>query len=771
MKRKTSQSLSVRSPLRAFVFASVLGCVALPAWGFESFTVSDIEVRGLQQTEVGTVYNYLPVRTGTALDEEGAREAIRALYATGFFEDVQLGREGDKLVVTVRERPTIAKINLKGVKAFPEDKLKESLKDIGLIERRVFNAATLDQVVTELERQYYGMGYYAAKVKVDIKKLERNRVQVDVQVDEGKPAKIHQVNVVGNEAYPRKRILGLFSLSPTGALSWFSKNDQYSRQKLAGDLEKLRSYYMDRGYLDFDIESTQVTVSPDRRNVFVTVNIKEGPVYRVRDVSLSGESELPKETLRKLITVKPGELFSRREITESANAISERLGEVGYAFANVNPVPKVDPDKHEISFDFQINQGRRVYVRHITVSGNNRTRDYVVRREFRQMEGGWYDAKKIKRSRERLNRLGFFDEVNLETPAVPDAPDQVDINVKVTERSTGQFMLGVGYSNAQGILFNGSVSQNNFMGKGQVLSASVDISDLTKSFNLSFTEPYFTPDGISIGGDLYRTDTNTQRLVIAQYRQVTTGAGARLGVPITEDINDIMRLGYETTELQLSTDSPQRYQDFVNQFGNQVSSIKAGNTLVFDTRDSVIFPTKGWNSRLITDGTLPGGDLRYFRVEGKTQYFRPLTKTFTGMLNAEYGFVNGYSGRPVPFFQNFYLGGPNSVRGYRTFSLGPKDNDRVPIGATRKVQFNAEVLFPIPGMADSKNFRASTFFDAGWVYDDKYLPSFTDLRKSVGVGFQWISPLGPLRFNLAYPIGVKPEDEKEPFQFTIGTSF
>ncbi|WP_051181728.1 outer membrane protein assembly factor BamA [Thermithiobacillus tepidarius DSM 3134] len=772
MIKRTTSSSRRKHALRAAILAAALGLPALSAWAFEPFTVSDIQIRGLEQTDPGTVYNYLPIKTGTLLTEEGARAAIKALYDTGFFEDVQLGREGDRLVVTVRERPTIAEISLNGVKAFPQDKLKESLKDIGLVERRVFDPATLDQIVTELERQYYGMGYYAAKIKVEVERLERNRVRIRIDVDEGQPAKIQQVNVVGNRAFPRQTLIGLFSLGKTGAFSTFTKNDQYSRQKLLGDLEKLRSYYMDRGYLDFDIESTQVTVTPDRRHVFITVNVKEGARYRVKSVSLSGQTDVPATELRKLITVQPGALFSRREVTESANAIADRLGDVGYAFANVNPVPAVDKDKHEVSFDFQVSQGRRVYVRRINVSGNNRTRDYVIRREFRQMEGAWYDASKIRRSKERVNRLGYFDEVNLETPAVPDASDQVDINVNVTERSTGQFMLGVGYSNAQGVLFNGSVTQRNFMGKGQILSASVDVSDLVKSFNLSFTEPYFTPDGISLGGDIYRTDTNTQRLIIAQYRQVTSGAAVRVGLPITEHVNDIVRLGYENTSLSLVEESPQRYKDFVATFGDNVSSVKASNTLVYDSRDSIIYPTKGWNNRLITEGTLPGGDLRYYRVELQGQYYRPITRSLTGFINAEYGFVNGYSGKGVPFFQNFYLGGPNSVRGYRTFSLGPLDPvDNVSLGGTRKVQLNTELLFPVPGMADSKSFRGSIFFDAGWVYDDKYLPSFSELRKSTGIGFHWISPLGPLRFSLAYPIGVKPGDRKEPFQFTIGTNF
>lgn len=772
MTKRPTRALSRKKVLHAAIFSAALGLSPLTAWAFTPFTVSDIQIHGLEHTDPGTVFNYLPIKVGSTVNEDNVRAAIAALYATGLFENVQIGHEGGRLVVTVRERPTIAAITLTGVKAFPQDKLKESLKDIGLVERRVFDPATLDQVVTELQRQYYAMGYYAAKVNVKVDHLARNRVALRIDVHEGKPAKIRQINIVGNHVFPRKTLIGLFSLSKPNAFSLFTKDDQYSKQKLAGDLEKLRSYYLDRGYLEFNIDSTQVNVTPDRRNVFITVNIKEGPQYHIKSVMMSGNTgDVPRPELEKLIKVKAGQLFSRREVSESTNAMLDRLADNGYALANINPAPEIDKKKRQVAINFQVNPGRRVYVRHIVISGNNKTRDYVIRREFRQLESSLYSASKIKRSKVRLDRLGYFDSVQLSTTPVPNMPDQVDIDVKVAERSTNQFNLAVGYSNAQGALFSGSVVFNNFRGKGQSLSMGVDISQLSKSFNLSFTEPYFTPDGISLGYDVYRTDTNTQRLVIAPYRQVTTGGGVRLGLPLTEHANDSIRLGYDVTDITTMDTSPPLYVNFVNTFGNRTTSLRLSNTLSYDSRDSYYFPTRGWFNQLTTEAALPGGSLRYYRVELQGQRYQPLFGDFVGLLNADYGLVNGYSGRPVPFFQNFYLGGPNSVRGYRTYSLGPQDSTGTPLGGTRKVQANAELFFPVPGLEDQKSIRGSVFFDSGWVYDGRYLPQFGDLRKSVGLGFSWFSPLGPLRFSWAFPIGAKPQDSTEPFQFTIGTNF
>lgn len=744
--------------------------LAMPTWAFDAYTVSAIEVRGLAHTEVGTVYNYLPVKVGKRLDAELARAAVAALYATDLFEDVQLGRDGDRLVVTVRERPVIASVSVSGVSAFPQDRFKDSLKDLGLTEARIFNRATLEQVTSELERQYYSTGYYAAKIKVKADALEGNRIAVRIDVDEGDAAVIREVSLIGNHAFADAVLLAQFELSKTTAFSGMRKNDQYSRQKLEGDIEKLRSYYMDRGYLDFDIESTQVTITPDRRAVFVAVSIREGALYHVDQIDIGGETQVPLDELRKLIKTQPGALFSRREIIESADAIEERLGNDGFAFASANPVPRIDKDTHKVSFDFQVRQGQRVYVRRIHISGNEQTRDYVVRREFRQLEGAWYDTGKVKRSRERVNRLGFFEDVTIDTVPVPDAPDQVDIDVKVKERSTGQFSLAIGYSSGQGLLFNGSVSLTNLLGRGQTLSASADFSGITKSYNLSFTEPYITPDGISLGGDLYRTDTNTQRLDISRYRQTVTGVGLRVGLPVTEQISDTLRLAYDDNKLDLNADAPPSYKNLVATYGNRFSSLKFGNVLAFDSRDSVLFPTSGWYDRLSTEIALPSADLRYYRVELQTQYYQPMPLSMFSLVNVEYGFVNGYAGKPVPLTQNFYMGGTNSVRGYRTYSLGPQEDD-LALGASRKAQLNMELFSPVPGAGDSASTKISLFFDAGWVYDGDYKVPISQVRKSVGIGFSWMSPLGPLRFSWAKAIDARPVDKLEGFQWTIGSNF
>lgn len=760
-----------------------LGTWATPAWAFAPFTVKNIEIRGLEHIAPGTVYNYLPIHIGEEIDDQKAQEAIKGLYATGFFKDVSIARSGDTLLVIVQERPIISSIKLEGVKAFSKDEVNSTLKGLGLVDRRIFNRAVLDQVVQGLQEQYNGMGYYAAKIHTHVETLPRNRVAIRIDVNEGEQATIKQLNIVGNKAFSESKLRGLFSLGAPTALSFYTKNDRYSREKLMDGLEKLRSFYMDRGYLDFDVESSQVQVTPDRRYVFITVNIHEGPVYHIQSVQLTGNLIVPKAELEKLVEVKAGDLFSRSKITDTNSAIADKLGDLGYAFANVTPVPKVDEKTREVAMDFQVDPGRQVYIRRIEITGNDKSRDYVVRRQFRQLEGALYDGALVRRSKERLQQTGFYDKIDTKTIPVPGHPDQLDLDVSVHERPTGSFSIGVGYSNAQGILFNGSISQNNFMGTGNALSFSANVGGLGTSYNLSFTDPYFTPDGISLGFNLYRNDTNLANLAVAPYREIEYGGTATLGIPVLEYVYDYMSLGYSSTTIDLTSLSPLIYTNYVNTFGPTNNAITVGNDLVYDSRNSPIFPTKGVYGSLSLKASVPPASLRWYKAELRGDYYHPFTSWLSGKIGARYGFINGYGGKNVPFFNNFYLGGPTTLPGYQTYALGPQVAG-YPVGGTREALVDANLYFPLPGLADNKNFRMSLFVASGWVYgvdpngnngagsySNSYFPSLGQMRTTAGIGFLWISPLGPLRLSIAAPLNKQPGDLTQPLQFTVGNNF
>ncbi|HRQ04802.1 MAG TPA: outer membrane protein assembly factor BamA, partial [Nitrosomonas halophila] len=505
----------------------------------DTFIVRDIRVEGIQRTEAGTVFSYLPIKVGDVLDSTKASAAIKALYATGFFKDVKLKAEGNLLIVQVQERPAIAQISIDGAKEFDKDKLKEGLKQAGLSESRIFSRSLLEKAEQELKRQYISRGKYAVKITTTTTPLERNRIGINFNIKEGKTARIRQINIVGNQAFREKKLLGLLNLKTPGLLTWFTKDDQYSKQKLSADLETLRSYYLDRGYLEFNIESTQVSITPDMKDIYITINVTEGPQYTVSDIKLAGELILPEEELRALIKLEPGGVFAREKLTESVKLISDRLGDEGYAFANVNASPELDKETRETAFTFFIDPGRRVYVRRINISGNDRTRDEVIRREFRQMEGAWHSTTQINRSRQRVDRLEFFTSVNVETPPVADVPDQVDINVSVVERPTGAIMFGAGYSDREGIILNGSIAQNNIFGTGNFLSLQVNTGSVNKIISASFTNPYYTINGVSLGLEAYKRDINTRSLSsVGVFNTDTTGANIRFGIPVAE--NDIV---------------------------------------------------------------------------------------------------------------------------------------------------------------------------------------------------------------------------------------
>ncbi|MEW6415465.1 MAG: outer membrane protein assembly factor BamA [Pseudomonadota bacterium] len=753
---------------------AVAAALALqPAYAEEDFVVRDIRVEGIQRTEAGTVFSYLPVKVGDRITDEKTAAAIKALYATGFFKDVRLEARDGVLIVTVEERPSIAKITLKGIKEFSEDDLKNGLKQTGLAEGRVLDRAMVDKAEQELRRQYFNRGKYAVDIKTTLTPLERNRVAVQFDVVEGDSAKIQRINIVGNKAFKEKELLGQFTSTTPGWLTWYTKNDQYSQARLAGDIEALRSFYLNRGYLEFNVDSTQVSISPDKQGIYITVNITEGPQYRVSDVKLAGQMLVPEAELQKLITLKPGEIFVRDRLTETTKKIGERLGNDGYAFANVNAVPELDKDKNTVAFTLFVDPGRRVYVNRVNIAGNTKTRDEVVRREIRQMEGAYYDAEKINRSRERINRLGFFNEVNIETPAVTGTTDQVDVNVSVAEKSTGNIMLGAGFSSSEGLVLSTSVSQANVFGTGNRLSAQINSGSVNTVYALSFTNPYYTIDGISLGYDVYRRDVDSSSLSNTGYFENSTlGLGVRFGLPVNE--RDFISLGasYEQNSVKVDGTSPSQWRNFVTTYGNDNDTLRLDASWARDSRDNFLFPTRGLLQRVAAEIGTPVGSLQYYKLSLQHQQYFPLGRDFTFMLNGELGLGDGLSGKPLPFFKNFYAGGVSSVRGFESGTLGPKDpTTGDALGGNKRVVANAELFFPLPGLKDDKAFRMSAFLDAGASFGTGETFDIGSLRYAAGVSLLWVSPLGPLKFSLAQPLVEKTGDKTEVFQFSLGSVF
>jgi len=764
----------------------------------QEFTVRDIRVEGVQRTEAGTVFSYLPVRVGDRFDPERGSQAIRALYASGLFKDVKLEVDGDVLVVLVEERPAVAAVELSGVKEFDKDQVLKSLREVGLAEGRIFDRALLERSEQELRRQYLSRGLYGVDVKTTVTPIERNRVNVSMVVNEGDIARIRSITFTGNSVFSDSTLRGAMELSTPDWLSWYTKRDQYSRQKLGADLESIRSFYLNRGFLDFRIESTQVSISPDKNDIFINVNVFEGERYTVSGVKLSGELLGLEEELTALIDVKPGETFSAERINAVAKRITDRMATLGYAFATANPMPEPNKEDRTVAFTIVVDPGRRVYVRRVNIGGNSRTRDEVIRREVRQYESAWFDSEKVRLSRDRIDRLGFFESVNIETPAVPSAPDQVDVNVTVKERATGNIQLGAGYSSTEGVVLTAGLSQQNLFGSGNALSLEVNTSKANRVIALSHTDPYVTTEGISRTVELFDRRSDLAELGLSSVGYSTRGVGLVYGVPFTEYDRVFFGLRWENTRIDLTDFSPVRYVEYVRQFGESSDTLAFTTGWSRDNRDNLLVPQRGNYQRAFAEVGLPVLDLQYYRLVYQYQQFWPVTNKVTLAMNAEVGYGDGYSGDPFPFFKNFYVGGIGSVRGYEGGSLGPTDINGNPLGGNRRLNASFEGLVPLPG-AD-RTLRGLAFFDMGQVWGQTVLcpdgsaPTFSatttvvcpttgnpvyrnqkidlgDLRYSVGIGIAWISPLGPLKLSYAYPINDKPGDRLQRFQFQIGTGF
>ncbi len=763
------------NPVNTLRFLLLLSILLLPQLALsETFVVRDIRVDGLQRISPGTVFNYLPVKIGQEIEADATGDIIRELYKTGFFKDVKLERQGDVLIVFVTERPAIAKIEIEGNKTLDTDPLLLALKDIGLAEGRVFNRSVLDKIEQELRRQYFNLGKYAVKLSSTVTPLERNRVAINIDISEGATAKIKKINIIGNSAFDKEDLLDQFSLDTTGFLSSFTKDDQYSRQKLSGDLEKLRSFYLDRGFINFKITSTQVSITPDKKDIYITVNIEEGDVYTINDILLTGELVLPKEQFFPMIHLVRGEVFSRKEVIGSAERINTLLGNNGYAFANVNSIPEIDEEKKQVAITYFVDPGKRVYVRRINMKGNSDTRDEVLRREMRQMESAWYSAEQVTRSRERLQRLGFFDEVNVETPAVPGSTDQVDVNISVVEKPMGNLMAGLGFSQSDGLIFSTSLTQRNFLGTGKQVSLAFDNSSSSTHYRLGYVNPYYTVDGISRGFNLSYQKTDFDEVDTARYLTDTGIAGVVFGVPINETDRVNFTADVNHTTYKPADDASSEVVAFKTNNGDTFLDFKLGTSWSRDSRDSSLMPTKGAMQSLSASITLPGSDLEYYKIAYRHKRYFPLSDAFTLALNGDlaYGDVYGDTSQ-LPLWENFFAGGIKSVRGFKDYSLGPLDDKTDPLGGNVKIVGNAELFFPAPFKLMEKSIRLGLFFDAGNVFSTHGGADFDlgELRYSTGASAMWLSPMGALGVSLGIPLNDKPGDETEIFQFTFGTAF
>lgn len=796
--------------MKRLLLTAVLTVLMIAEVHAESFTISDIRVNGLQRVSAGSVFGALPLNVGEQADDRRLVESTRALFKTGFFQDIQLGREGNVLVITVVERPSVASIEIEGNKAISTEDLMKGLKQSGLAEGEIFQRATLEGVRNELQRQYVAQGRYSATVDTEVVSQPRNRVGLKVKINEGTVAAIQHINVVGNTVFPEDDLTDLFELKTTNWLSFFKNDDKYAREKLSGDLERLRSYYLDRGYINMDIASTQVSITPDKKHVYITVNVTEGEKYTVRDVKLSGDLKVPEDQIKSLLLVQKGQVFSRKLMTTTSELITRRLGNEGYTFANVNGVPQPHDDDNTVDILFAVDPGKRAYVNRINFRGNTKSEDEVLRREMRQMEGGWASTYLIDQSKTRLERLGFFKEVNVETPAVPGVDDQVDVNYSVEEQASGSITASVGFAQSAGLILGGSITQNNFLGSGNRVSIGLTRSEYQSRYNFGYVDPYWTADGVSLGYNAFYRTTDYDELDadISSYSVDSLGAGVNVGYPISETSRLTFGLSAQQDTINTGKYTVDEIFDFVKKEGDSYLNFKASAGWSESTLNKGVLPTRGRSQSLTLESTIPGSDLSFFKLDYRGQLFQPLSENYTMRLHTELGYGDGYGSTDgLPFYENYYAGGFNSVRGFKDSTLGPRstpsrgagvtgntgtladpDQDPLPFGGNVLIQGGVELLFPLPFVKDQRSLRTSVFWDVGNVFDSKCEKttnatvgstsstqcndiSLSNMASSVGVGVTWVTALGPLSFALAMPIK-KPDDaETQVFQFSLGQTF
>ena len=793
--------------------ASALMVLGISPLAFADFTIQDIRIEGLQRTEPSTVFNYLPVKIGDAYNDGRGGEIIKSLYATGFFDDVRVESADGQLLLTVIERPTIGSLNISGAKILQNDVIKKNLESFGLAQSQYFNQATLNQAVAGLKEEYLGRGKLNIQITPKVTKLSRNRVSIDITIDEGQSAKITDIEFEGNQVYSDRKLMRQMSLTEAGIWTWLTRSNQFNSQKFTQDMEKITDFYQNNGYFDFRILDTDIQTNEDKTKQTIKITVHEGERFRWGKVSIEGDTnEVPKAELEKLLTMKPGKWYERQQMTEVLSAIQNRMGSAGYAYSEISVQPLPNAETKTVDFILHIEPGRKIYVNEIHITGNNKTRDEVVRRELRQMESAPYDTSKLQRSKERVELLGYFDNVQFDTVPLANTPDKVDLNMSLTERSTGSLDLSAGWVQDTGLVMSAGVSQDNLFGTGKSAALRASRSKTTLNGSLSFTDPYFTADGVSLGYDIYGKafDPRKASTSVKQYKTTTAGGGIRMGIPVTE--YDRVNFGLAAEHLTVNTynKAPKRYADFIKKYGKTDGADGSFKGWLYkgtvgwgrNKTDNALWPTRGYLAGVNAEIALPGSKLQYYSATHNQTWFFPLSKTFTLMLGGEIGYANGYGKtKEIPFFENFYGGGLGSVRGYESGTLGPKVydeyGDKISYGGNKKANVSAELLFPMPGIKDARTVRLSLFADAGSVWDgktytdsdnDKYYTNKTaqnvyglgtshkstfkeELRASAGAAVTWLSPLGPMKFSYAYPFKKKEGDEIQRFQFQLGTTF
>jgi outer membrane protein insertion porin family len=776
------------SPLRITRFIAQLlllltAALSLNIHAAESFVVKDIRIEGLQRVEPGTVFSYLPVQVGDTFTEEKGGEAIKALYSTGFFRDVQIQAQGTVLIVIIEERSSISRIEFTGMKEFDQEIVRKSLKSVGVAEARFYDKALIDKAEQELKRQYVSRGMYAAEVVATVTPVERNQVAIYFNIDEGPVAKIQEIKLIGNEVFSESTLKSEMQLKTGGWLSWYSKDNLYSKQKLTADLEAIRSYYLNRGYLEFVIESTQVSITPDKKGVYLSISVNEGKKFTVKDVRIAGDTLGKEAELIQLVTLKPGNTFSSAKLAESTKAIAEILGSYGYAFATINPQPDVRRDLAEVDLTLVVDPGRRIYVRQVAISGNSKTRDIVIRREMRQFESSWFDSEKIDLSKMRLGRLGYFTEANITTEDVPGSPDQVDVRVKVAEKPTGAVSLGAGYSSSEKIILSAGINQENAFGTGTSVGLNFSTGKINKNLTLSNYDPYFTEDGISRYTDLfYRSSKPLYYVGDTDYQIKSVGTNIKFGVPYTEVDRVFFGTGLESYQIQTSSNTPQPYLNYAQNYGIAAPGYPATLTTYNipltagwsrDGRDSALIPSVGSMQQLSAEVGTPAGNMTFYRLFGQYQKYHSFSKGNILSFNGEVGYGEAYGNNPFPITKNYYVGGIGSVRGYSPGSLGPQYYNTViglnqPTGGQSKIVTNIEYTVPVPGSGIDKTLRTFAFVDGGNTFGENIN---LVLSYSYGFGISWISPLGPLKFSYGIPYKPYPTANVQRLQFQVGTAF
>lgn len=778
MKRLTCLLLGLGIVLTAFVRLALA----------DSFVITDIRLEGLQRVSAGTLFQAFPVNIGDTVDEKEIVEATRNLFQTGFFNDIQIGRDGNVLVVAVQERPSISSIEIEGNKKIKSEDLKKGLKQSGLSEGEIFQRATLDRLEQELIRQYVSQGRYGVTVATTVTELERNRVSLTINIQEGKPSTIKRINVVGNSVYDDETLLKIFSLRTTNWRSFYRDDDKYSREKLGGDLERLRSKYLDNGYINFNIESTQVSITPDKANVYITVNISEGEQYVINEITFSGDLVVPEQEFQPLLKLQPGDIFSNTRLSETTELMTDRLGDEGYTFASVNAIPDIDEANQQVNLNLFIDPGKRAYVRRINFTGNTKTNDEVLRREMRQMESAWASNKNIEMSKTRLERLGFFKGVNVETPQVPGTDDQIDVNYSVEEQPSGSVSLSLGFSGSSGLTLGADVSQKNFLGTGKTVSVGASTSDTRTSYHFTYLDPYYTVDGVSRGFDVFFRKLDFDEDNISNFTTDSYGGNVSFGYPISETQFLRFQVGYDNTNIKTGLYPVAEISDFIAEEGSSYDNFLVSGRWSESTLNRGVFATRGASQSISVELSLPGSDLGYYKLTYDGRILFPIAEDWTLRLRTELGFGDGYGDTStLPFHKHYFAGGSDSVRGFKNNTLGPRstpdpsDPDQTPdpYGGNLSATGSVELLFPLPFVEDNRSFETGFFMDWGNVFATEcsgtsvYCKNFDpgELRYSAGFGMTWLSGFGPLSFSLAKALNKGDFEKTEFFQFSFGTSF